>query len=173
MTLIATTKLCTQADMERLLSVYGVQAFSDHEQTGVADVDVVVDCIDQASEEILMYLHERYLEADLQTSPLVNRWATVVAATFLCQRRGNPVPDSLQSEWVRIMDPVAGLCHQISNGTRALPGIPLRCDMRPSFSNLRVDRRFLNNKTRVTKSNSSDSPTTLRQDADVKFYGGR
>ena len=175
MTLIHVTTICTQADVERLLSPYGVEAFSDHSQIGQADAAVVADCCDQASEEIITYLHERYLEADIVTSTLVNRWATVVAAVFLCQRRGNPVPESLLAEWQRILDPVSGLCVQIADGQRQLPGIPSRCDMRPTWSNLQVDRRFIRNKTRVTKSNSSEAPTTLSQDGDVRFpaYGGR
>lgn len=175
MTLMTITPFCAQADIERLLSPYGVEAFSDHNRAGTYDADVVDDCIAQASEELAMHLTQRYTVEGLATSPLVARWATVVAAYFLCGRRGNPIPDSIAAEFARIMDLDGGLAAQVSSGRLQIPGLPLRCDMRPSWSNLQVDRRFIRNKTRVTKSNSSDSPTKLTQDGDVRFpaYGGR
>jgi phage gp36-like protein len=174
MTMLTVTHLCEEADLERLLSPYGVEAFSDHDQTGAPDTGVVDDCIDQASEELIMYLHERYEESVLATSPLVKRWATTVAAYFLCQRRGNPVPDILATEFQRIMDPETGLAFQVAEGKRQIPGLPSRCDMRPTFSNLKVDRRYPTSKTRVTRVNSSDAPTKLTQDwrQDYPVYDG-
>lgn len=108
-----------------------------------------------------MFLTQRYTEADLATSPMVARWAAVVSAVHLCMRRGNPVPDSLQAQFDRITDPDSGLAARVSNGQMQIPGVPLRCDSRPMFSNHLVDRRYAFSKVRRSSANSSTAPTTL------------
>jgi phage gp36-like protein len=151
---------CDEADMRRLFSVYGVTAFADHDQDGEPDAEVVNDCINQATEEVGLYAQQWYTPAQLDTSTLVNRWATTLACYFLCQRRGNGPPQSLADEFARIM----ARLEQIAAGTLKLPGIAMRDDMRPSMSNLRVDRRYPNSRIRVTPTNSTDAPTRLSQD---------
>lgn len=163
MALLATV-YTTQADIERFLSTTGVADFSDNDQDGAVNTDVVEDCINQATEEIDLYLRERYTQADLSSSELVTRWCTVMAARFLCHRRGNVVPDTLEREWERIADPAVGLMAMIADSKRDLPGIELRADLRPTWSNLKVDRRWRRSTIRVTKQNSSDAPTQLTQD---------
>ena len=157
--------------MERLFSAYGVTAFSDHDEDGLADDLVVSESIAAASAEILIHLNNRYLQADLVQSPLVRRWATVGALWFLCQNRGNPVPESLSLAWERLIDDQNGTIPKIGRGLNQLPGLQLRYDSRPSFSNLRIDRRWPNSKTRVTPTNSSDAPTTLSQKKTIERAG--
>jgi hypothetical protein len=135
-------------------------------------VGVVDDCINQATEEIDLYARQRYDQAQLATSTLINRWSVVIAARFLCQRRGNPVPDSIESEWLRIADPTDGLLLLISKGKRQLPGIPLRADLRPTWSNLAVDRRYQRSTIRVTETNSSDAATDQSRDSKVEYHTG-
>ncbi|MCI0333551.1 MAG: DUF1320 domain-containing protein [Planctomycetes bacterium] len=154
MTLIANT-LCTETEMQRLFSVYGVTAHADHDADGVSDSGVVDDCINQATEEIRFYLWKNYSDAALTTSTLVNRWATTLAVYFLCLRRGNPVPDSLLAEFQRIMELLAS--------GQPIPNLPLRGDLRPTMSNVEIDRRYYRNKIRVTRPNSTDAATTLTQ----------
>jgi phage gp36-like protein len=162
--------LCTQAAVEQCLSVNGVVAFSDHDADGLQDEGVVEDAIQRASDEIHLYLHDRYNPADLAACALVNRWAVVGAAVYLCQTRNNPPPESLRDMWDKLMAP-DGLIQQIGAGIHGLPGVQLRYDSRPSFSNLRIDRRWPTSKTRVTTVNSSDSPTVLTQDAAIEHAG--
>jgi phage gp36-like protein len=168
MALLPTT-YCTEAQIQRFLSTNAVIDFADHDEDGSADTDVVNDCINQATEEIDLYLRQRYTQAVLATSTLVERWAVVMAARFLCQRRGNVVPDSIEQEWNRIADPDGGLLSQISRARRQLPGMPLREDLRPTWSNLHVDRRYQRSTIRVTKQNSSDPPTKLTQDGSIDY----
>jgi phage gp36-like protein len=156
------TLYSTQTEIERLLSSYGVLAFSDHDESGTADVDVIADCIDQASDEMVMLLRDRYDEPALSACNLVRRWTTLLAAYFLCMRRGNPVPESIQKEYERVSE----LMKQVSFGHLNLPDVPQRFDLRPTWSNLRVDRRWPRSKTRVKRVNSSDAPTFLTQDDD-------
>lgn len=153
------TLYCTQDDMERLFSTVGVQSFSDHEETGQADADVIADCINQATEEINAYAMQRYSATALSGSTLIERWATVLAVYFLCERRGNSAPGSLQGEFERIMAKL----EQIPGGGFRLPGVAYRSDFRPGFSNLTVDRRYQFSKVRVVETASDQIPTELPQ----------
>jgi phage gp36-like protein len=158
---------CEEADVRRLFSVYGVVAFADHDEDGQSDAEVVNDCINQACEEINLYAQQWYTPALLATSTLVNRWCTQLSLYFLCLRRGNQPPQSVADEFARIM----ARLEMIATGALKLPGIALRDDMRPSMSNLRVDRRYPTSRIRVTPNNSTDAPTRLTQDTVPDFPG--
>jgi len=151
---------CTTADMSRLFASYGVTAFADHDESGTADTGVTDDCISQASEEIDMYALQLYAAASLATSALINRWATVMAVYFLCMRRGNGIPESIAAEFDRIM----AMLLKVADGTLKLPGVAMDGDLRPSFSNLKVDRRYRDSRIRVRRSVSTDAPSVLSQD---------
>lgn len=168
MTLLSTV-YCTEAQIQLYLSSNAVTDFADHDYDGTADTGVVDDCINQATEEIDLYLRQRYTQAVLATSTLVERWAVVMASVYLCQRRGNVVPDSLHREYERIADTSEGLLVQIAQGKRQLPGKALRADLRPSWSNLTVDRRYRRSTVRVTRTNSTDAPTELTQDETIEY----
>jgi len=161
MTLISPA-YCTQADVDRYLSEQGATGWADHDQNGTAEDGVYDDVINQGTEEFNLYCAQRYEPAQLATSTLVNRWTTVFACYFLSQRRANPAPDSLAREFDRIKL----LLEKIEAGTLNIPGLPLRGDTRPTFDNLRIDRRFVQRKIRVQREASSDVPSTLRQDFD-------
>lgn len=158
---LITNALCSLADLQRLFSSTGVTSFADHDQNGSDDSGVTDDCINQATEEISLYTQKFYALADLVSSTLINRWATTLGVVFLCQRRGNPVPESLQSEFERIMQKL----EQIAAGTLQVPGIAMRANLLPSFDNLTVDQRYPRSTIRVTQANSSENmPSTLSQD---------
>lgn len=163
MTLLPTT-YCTQADMERRFSAAGVTAFADHDADGLEDDGVIDDCINQATDEINLYLRGKYAEAGLAGSTLVNRWAATLACYHLCECRGNPPPESLQRAFDWLMTPETGMLALIAACKINLPGVALNGDRRPTWSNLHVDRRWPHSKVRVTRSNSSDAPTALSQD---------
>lgn len=171
MTVQTLPNLCTQTEVERLLSVAGVVAFSDHEDEATGNSDVVDDAIDRASGEILLFLANRYDPDVLAESSLVRRWATVGAACYLCQTRNNPPPESLVGQWEQLIADPDGIIPKIGLGKLRLAGVQMRYDSRPAFSNLRVDRRWPTSKVRVTKVNSSDAPTTLTQDASTQWVG--
>lgn len=168
MPLLATT-YCSVADVKRLFSSAGVDAYADHDGDSSADTDVVEDCINQATEEIDAYARQRYTQSGLSGSTLINRWCTTLAVYFLCMRRGNTIPDAIATETERILDPDKGLLSRLAAGNYHLPGVAMRADMRPSWSNLRIDRRYPRSKTRVTRTNSSDSPTKLTRDFEENY----
>lgn len=163
------TTYCTITELRRYLSAQGVTDFADHDASGAADSQVVADCINQATGEIDMYARQRYAVTGLNSHDLITRWCVVMSAYFLCQRRGNPVPASIETEFLRITDPIDGFLVKVSNGRLQLPGLALGDDLRPTWSNLVVDRRHRRSTVRVTQTNSSDAPTKLSQDIKQDF----
>lgn len=155
MPLLSTT-YSTKAEMQRLLSSYGVQAFSDHCEIGVEDNAVIADCINQATEETDFHTLSRYDSDSMKNSQLVRRWATTLACYFLCQRCGNPVPESLQREFDRLTAR-DGEMYLAGTGIKPLPGVAMNGSHAPSFSNLTIDRRHRSNTVRVTPSSSNQT----------------
>jgi phage gp36-like protein len=133
---------CDADDVRRLLSSAGAMSFADHDQNGVEDPGVLDDCIGQATQEIDFCLHERYEPDQLVLSAIVNRWATNLACYFLCQRRGNPVPEPIQRECDRILFEENSALNEIRRGNRWLPGLEPNRGQAPSFANMTIDRRF-------------------------------
>ena len=143
------------ARMIRKFGDYGVTSFADHDADGTADTGVVDDCIEESSAEIAMLAGQRYALADLAAHPLVHSWATTLAIYFLCQRRGNPIPTSLADEFNRI----TAILEKIVDGRIKLPGLDEVTGIRPTLSNLVIDRRYPNNRVRVRPSSSSTNTT--------------
>jgi phage gp36-like protein len=166
------TTYCTVTELRRYLSAQGVTDFADHNQDGAADSQVVADSINWATQEIDMLALMRYSVTGLTGSNIIGKWCIVMSAYFLCQRRANPVPNSILNEFERITGMPDGLLTKISDGRMQLPGVPLRADLSPSFSNLTVDRRWPHSTIRVTRENSSDSPTELTQDVHRHHHRG-
>lgn len=151
------TPYCDLDDMRRLLSSQGVTAFSDHNSDGMDDAGVTDDCIDEATEEINLFCN-LYSTAGLAASTLINRWATTLACFFLCERRGNPVPESLANAAARVRELLA----LVLTGALTL-NVAKSVNTSPSFSNMTVDRRFPFSRVRVQRENSDQIATTLTQ----------
>jgi phage gp36-like protein len=168
-TLIAAVELTEKAAMERLFSAAGVQAFSDHESTGETDDDVVNDAIYDASEEILAAVNNRYAVEAVATSRVVHTWATFLACYYLCLRRGNDYPASWATEIERIRAELELIRHG-----KGLRGVALRADLRPTWSNLQIDRRWPRSKVRVIRQTGPNVTSTQRvKPADeVVIYDG-
>lgn len=164
---------CTITELRRYLSAQGVTDFADHDGDGAADSQVVADAINTATSTINDYVGQRYELSnisDSSASTTIKHWCRVLATYYLTQTRGNPVPDSFLNEWDRIANPKDGLLVLVRDGRYLISEIKAR-DQRPSFSNLTVDRRLPHSTIRVTRENSSDSPTELTQDVHRHHHG--
>lgn len=158
-----TIPFCEKDDMVRYMSLAGVIAFSDHEQTGEENDDVIDDCREQATDELIGQLLKLYEPAELAKSRLVTRWATVLACYYLCRTRGNPVPDSLHEAYDKLtMD--GGTLAKVLDNQFYIPDIARRGVSVPTFSNMTIDRRYRREKVRVIRSISSDISSKLDQD---------
>lgn len=151
--------LCTVAEVKRKVGDDVVLAWADHDEDHVNDTDVIEDAINQATEELLLYLGQRYSDAGLAGSTIVNRWCVTLACYFLSTSRGNSPSEWLEAEFQRLMEKLP----KVQNGTQPLPGVSLSQNLMPTMSNLTIDQRWRHSKIRVTP-NSSVPPTTLSQD---------
>src|SRR5262245_20360010 len=98
MALASITLLCSKADVERVLSVLGVQLRLDDNNDGATDADEDLrmnDALIQASETCYYYLYQKYTPNAISRSNLVNRWAADLAAYVLCGDRSDPAPESV------------------------------------------------------------------------------
>lgn len=151
------TVYCTQAEMERRFSAYGVQQFADHDFDDIADDDVVADSIQQASDEINMACFPRGYAADkLTASVTIKYWAVALALCYLCENRGNPPPESLE----RKCEEIRGKLADVAAG-KDLPGVAISQSNHLAMHNLEVDRRYPNRNVRVEKDTSTPVRTTL------------
>lgn len=172
------TPLTTAEEMRELLSAQGVLAWSDHNQDGAEDVNIIPTCVNFASTFIGGKLAKRFPLIALATAYLIREFATVIACRTLCMRRGNPIPDSLEMRYQEIVQR-DGLLDQVANGT--LPLIDDEGELivgrgfAPTFSNLRVERRYPTQKIRVVQQTSSPAQSTQRRNfaGSVEVSDGR
>ncbi len=160
---LLSTVYCTIAELQRYMSAAGVIDWADHDSSGQSDTDVVEDQINEATMTIDLYLRERYTKAVLAAHTLVNRWCVRMSAYYLCSLRGNPPPDTVAVEFEWIAGP-DGYLPKIKRGDMSLPDAAQSDDLRPTMSNVSIDRRYRHSKVRVSRPNSSDAPTKLTQD---------
>ncbi len=158
---------CTVDDLKNFFSTSGVEAFTDQDTRG--SNQATQDCIDQATDEINIFVLRRYEITVAETSKMLKRWCIVLTTFFLCESRGCPVPDSIAAEAQRINDRL----EKIQSGEFRLPGVMQKAigSSSPTFSNLTVDRRFGSNQVRVVQQASSNIPSQLGQDFAGGFYG--
>lgn len=107
------------------------------------------DILHWVTDLINQHCEGRYEYADLYTSNWVERRARVLAAHELCLRRFN------QSPYMQQFNLIMGELEDILNGAKPIPGLPLRSDMTPSMTNLRLDERFVVARQRVQPSISA------------------
>src|SRR5262245_2093888 len=87
----------------------------------------------------------RYDPADLNTSWQVNEWATVIAARWLCTRRGNSPPESIQDLYEEAMKDMK----EVRDGQAELADCGSRNVPWPTHSAVRVDHSYNVRKARV------------------------
>ncbi|HMO86302.1 MAG TPA: hypothetical protein PKC18_15420 [Lacipirellulaceae bacterium] len=166
MALASITLLCTQADVERHLSVYGVRLRLDDDGDGhvdSAELAAMTDARTEASETCYFYLGQKYSEEMLATSNWVNRKAMILACYRICTRRANPCPDSLAEDAAKVEEELKS----VADGPRLIPGLPLRRILAPTWSFTKADPRYQFRVIRVEKNNSSQhNPTRLKQNVD-------
>ena len=158
---------CVEADVQALLSVDGEQmrltdAGEDY-PTATEAAYLTTQGINWASSRINMYCLTRYDASQLATSYLVNEWATIFAARWLCSRRGNPVPKAIQDLYDEALEDLK----QVRMGQLDIPDIGQRDPGYPAWSNMTVRPEYLYRKVRREQSISDTSPTTGRTVVDL------
>lgn len=173
MTLAAQAHLyCTQIDVEDLISALGVQLRLDDDGSGTVDEDEqrrMTRALNWATAKVKFYALTHYADADLATSHLVNDWATILAAHWLCSTRLNPVPDSIQGlAFGRGGNDrgVMGDLEDVRAKRAQIPDIGYRNVDWPAWGNVFVDARYRVRQIRVQRPISESTPTQYGMDVD-------
>lgn len=124
----ATTAYCALADVQRVLSVAGVNLRLDD------DPSIYLDVIDEASREVDLYLLHRYQESDLAVNRWVKHCAATIAAWMFSTRRGNPAPVGVQSRFDHYLERL----ERIAANRMSLSGIAPRRVEAPTLSAPRI-----------------------------------
>ena len=153
------TLYCTETQLDDLLSSFGVQVRTDDEDSGSTDESQIQPVIERATADVNFSLMQRYplaIIAPSGTAITWVKWATaIIAAVYLCQRRGNDVPETL----VEAFDETKAKLKEIADGTMQLVGdsgiVNPQFDDTPTVSNFRFNDWFRLQKIRRTADNST------------------
>jgi hypothetical protein len=143
---------CEPDDVKAYIGSIAADAFTAHDARGTNTA--ILDCIQQATDEMNLFLLRRYSETALRSVRMLKRWCVVWSACFVFERRGNPVPDRMVAEFQRIEKAL----NEIATGKLFMPGIPQASPTVPSLSNMVIDRRYPRSQPRVVTQNSSNWP---------------
>lgn len=125
------TALCSSSDVQKILSSVGLSLRIDDDATATTWA------IEEASVDVYGFAALQYEEADLVASNWITRIAARLAAWYVCIRRGNPVPKSID----RIKESAWEQLEQVETGKKKIPDAPMRKELAPVLSNLRVKMR--------------------------------
>lgn len=160
------TLFCTQADVEDYLSAEGVDLRLDDDNDSLVSAGELARLtargLNVATARVKLYLQPVYDDADLATSWVVNEWATVVAARWLCGRRGNPVPGSVAKAYEEIIQEMQA----VKARKLQLPDVGTRNPDWPAWSNVNVNWNYRFSKVRVEKNISEPTSTQYSQKQD-------
>jgi hypothetical protein len=134
---------CSQGDVEAILSIEGVESRLDDDQSGTVSPTesgyLNATIIPWATSWVNIYLMGRYDAAMLATSYVANDCTATRAARRLCQRRGNPVPESL----AELFKEVQQLLADIKANKLSLEDVPERTSGSISWRNVHHSRHLL------------------------------
>lgn len=150
-----------RAGVELILGVCGVNLrINDSETTVVSaeEENYLTYLIYTASQEIDMYMANRYDPAVMLTSWLIRNWCSIIAAYRVAMRRCGSPPVALQWEYEQTMTKLdlirVGQLDIAGLASLATPGI--------AMSNLRIDPRFPSKQLRVETQISGQQPNGPR-----------
>lgn len=156
-----TVLYCALQDVQNRLSADGVTYRTDD-----SPPTLLGDVLTDASSQIDEHLYFLYDPAQLVTSDWVRERTADIATFLLCERRGNPVPVGIAAKFERTMDRL----EKIRLGLMAVPNLPVRKEMAPVLSNVRVQLVPFPH-TVVERSNSTGTPQGYTSHDDVLDWG--
>lgn len=155
-----TYQYTSRTEIQDLLSYSGVKlrlGDDGSDSLSSAELARVVNAVNIATAKCNLYLLERYDASHLNDSWIVHHWATVIAARWLCKRRGNPVPESIEDEYEEIIEELTA----VKQGEMSLGDVPQREADQPTWSNVTVDDRYRVKRIRVQRPISEQSPSAI------------
>lgn len=154
-----TYQYTSESEIVDLASRFAVDTrLDDNDDETVTSTELArltTNIVNYATSEINLFVGERYTMAALAESWFIHHAATVRGAIFLCQRRFNSVPESLEDEWVRI----ERLLQRIHDHKLSLADIPELESDQPIMSNVTIDDRYRVRRIRVIRPTSDNKPS--------------
>jgi hypothetical protein len=150
-----------RAGVEMIMGACGVNLrINDSETTVISTAEelYLTQATWIASQEIDMYLLNKFNTETLTGSWLIYNWASVMAAYRVTLRRCGSPPASLQWEYEQVMDKLA----QVANGQLQIAGLASLATPGIAMSNMRIDPRFGIKQMRVEGQISGQQPNNNR-----------
>lgn len=113
----------------------------------------------QGTSRVKLYCNQRYDDSQLVLAGSVLDWATVIAARFLCMRRNQGVPKSIQARYDETMDELK----MVQLGQLAIEDCATRGVDWPAMSNVTVVPGYDGMRARVQPAISEQTPTVYGQ----------
>lgn len=149
----------TSLRISRLLGYFGLQQWTDHDNSGSPDDEVIRDAIWAATAEMDMFLAAIYDRAEMVDCALVVDWCTKLAAYRVCLNRGNEAPSGLVEEIKGIREHLL----EIKKGMIQIPGMNPAFTWAPTMSNRVVTRNYARKSVRIDKQTSTIDQMDLNQ----------
>jgi len=150
-----------RAGVEMIMGACGVDLrINDSETTVISTVEelYLTHATYIASQELDMYISNKYDPSVMSQSWLIYNWASIMAAYRVTLRRCGSPPASLQWEYEQVMDKLA----QIANGQLQIAGLASLATPGIAMANLRIDPRFPFKQMRVETQISGQQPNGNR-----------
>lgn len=138
----------------------GAQA-RDSGVNAATGVRLLVGCR-KGTSRVKLYCNARYDDAQLALSGSVCDWATVITSRFLCMRRAQGVPKSIQAQYEEYMDDL----RMVQTGQLQIEDIGTRGADWPTISNVIVNPAYDGMRARVQPAFSEQTPTAYNQFVD-------
>lgn len=122
------TLYCSATDVTHRVGQLGITLRTND------DPGALSDCLESAAAEVNFYLQNLYTPSALAGSEWVKRASRDIAVRFLCMRRLNSVPKSVQSQYEETIQKL----DVIGSGKKNLPDAPARHANVPVLSNQRT-----------------------------------
>lgn len=152
------TLYCSETDIAAILSQEGIDLRLDDDMDELVSASelayLTTQGISWATEQVESYVGKIYDVAQLATSWSVNEWTAILAARFLCSRRGNAVPASLEKRKEEVIQDLK----EIASGERVIPKLQKRNADWPAWSSVTVDPTYLSRKIRIQRPESERTP---------------
>jgi hypothetical protein len=142
------TLLTNQAKVEARLSAIGVSLRIDHDAANAFN-----EAISQASADVLIYLNQRYTDAELAGNDWVTGVVTDRAIFHLSRWRNNTPPKVLFEMW----DEAKKMLMDLATGRLNLPGVDLGDSRAPQYVQVTANYGFYPSIRRV-KATSTNTP---------------
>lgn len=166
-TLTATAKVGdTQLTVTALAAAVNQSAYATDNGVNLAFAQRLVKACQYGTTRVKFYCLSVYEDSDLfsnaQEHGSVNRWATSLAAQWLCRRRGQAAPAGVKDEAEEAVEEMKG----VRTGMYRLEDAPTRTSGWPFLSNVTVDVGYYTAKARVEQSISELTPVQYPQFVD-------